>query len=421
MALTANDIDRLSDALDQCRKSPIDEDGRRLHEFIRANPHPNWWNTIQLACFHLREDVSTSVRKLVDDPRYDLEPDQGPNAQDGNDRRGRLYWARTSRGIHQNYCVQTANGHEMPRVFFCVAPNQIDDAKVDYIARLCWGFHPGWLHDPNRTANWRETLHQLGWHDVETIRGLYGNPNSLNVWRIWSLDGRQLRDYRDRPRELVLRIAKDLVDVARMSREMAGRFEQFDDGLIRPIVIAPPPPPHPPPGPGPTHGPEPGGPGGGGTGGEGPESTLDEDVASYAEDLLAKAQGFLSDAELRKVIEKYAMGKARTCFEGRGYSVKDCSSRESYDYVITKDSEELFVEVKGTQSSGHDIILTNNEVEHFRKNSDRGILFILHSVQVQRDSDPPKPSGGKEAVLFPWDVDSMGSLEPITFRYRLRK
>lgn len=133
----------------------------------------------------------------------------------------------------------------------------------------------------------------------------------------------------------------------------------------------------------------------------------------------AKGQGFKISLEARSAIENYAMSKAEDHFHRLGYVVNNVSPFMPYDLECRKDSEVLYVEVKGTQTIGERIILTSGEAEYARKNQDRMALFIMRSIRLSANDAKEElvASGGEPYVKCPWNVDE-GVLDPIAYFYR---
>ncbi len=105
-----------------------------------------------------------------------------------------------------------------------------------------------------------------------------------------------------------------------------------------------------------------------------------EEAATVAQE---RAEGFQSDPQIRKIIEKHAMKEALKALEKRGYrQFVDTSASKSYDYTCRKLGETFFVEVKGTQTLGRSVILTKNEVKHVETNPGKCILVVVHSVKM---------------------------------------
>jgi hypothetical protein len=142
------------------------------------------------------------------------------------------------------------------------------------------------------------------------------------------------------------------------------------------------------------------------------EKLLQDDLA-YA---LARHQGYLLDSEIKKNIEIYAMEKATAYFKDLGYKVEDRSKHKSYDLFCTKGTETLFIEVKGTQSQGEQIILTRNEAELAQDHKGSMSLFVFHNIVV--DKKTKAVSEGEMTILNPWNI-SDGKLVPISYYYSI--
>lgn len=127
-------------------------------------------------------------------------------------------------------------------------------------------------------------------------------------------------------------------------------------------------------------------------------------------------QGFASSAEVRKALEDYSMRCARRYFEAMGFDVEDRSANHPYDLFATKDGREVYVEVKGTQTSGEKIILTQGEVEHAQNPEHEMALYIQRNIEVERVDGDVSASGGKNHVVWPWDIEGK-DLTPITLFY----
>ncbi len=146
------------------------------------------------------------------------------------------------------------------------------------------------------------------------------------------------------------------------------------------------------------------------------QTTLDEVFLKRR----AEGQGFKISQEARSAVENYAMAKAEDHFRRLGYEVNDVSPNMPYDLECRKDSEVLYVEVKGTQTMGERIILTSGEVEYARKNKDRMVLFIMRSIKLSANNAKRElaASGGEPYLKRAWNVDE-GVLDPITYFYKL--
>lgn len=121
-----------------------------------------------------------------------------------------------------------------------------------------------------------------------------------------------------------------------------------------------------------------------------------------------------TDPIVRRAIEQYAMAKAEEYYRAEGWQVDpSVATSEPYDLRCTRDSVELHVEVKGTQSEGHQIILTYNEVDH-ACNYSHVELFIVTRIALDESG---LPSGGEvHGPWRPWEIDE-GQLKVIAYVY----
>lgn len=116
------------------------------------------------------------------------------------------------------------------------------------------------------------------------------------------------------------------------------------------------------------------------------------------------------------MIEDYAMAICKKHYEDLGYEVEDVSANCSYDFIIRKSEQTRIVEVKGTQTAGGTIVLTKNEVNLSREQGRNMVLFIVHSIVMNKKT--VKKGSGIVSIIDPWQV-SDDRLTPISFTYRL--
>jgi len=122
-------------------------------------------------------------------------------------------------------------------------------------------------------------------------------------------------------------------------------------------------------------------------------------------------------AEERRAIELHAMAAARRHYESCGYDVSDCSASRPFDLLCRQRRRTLFVEVKGTMTSGESVILTSNEVEHARSHAADSALAVLRDINLAPSG---AASGGTLEIIEPWRVDPK-ALRPTQFEYALHK
>jgi Domain of unknown function (DUF3883) len=146
-----------------------------------------------------------------------------------------------------------------------------------------------------------------------------------------------------------------------------------------------------------------------------PEADAETESAAAAEKALARSngQGFARTAQERKAIEDRAMVAATKYFEDNHFEVEDVHLEESYDLRCTKGDAEIHVEVKGTTTDGGTIVLTNKEVKHASDDQHSCVMFVLHSIRLNRK----KALGGRQFVIDPWRPKKE-HLTPVSFTYR---
>lgn len=138
-------------------------------------------------------------------------------------------------------------------------------------------------------------------------------------------------------------------------------------------------------------------------------------AAEKAGEEIERAAGFQSDKRTRKVIERHAMGRAGAWFRKAGYEVKDVSSARPYDLLCTKGPEVKYVEVKGTQESGHTVVLTAGEVNFIKNHKHECVLCVIRDIRVTKGRSP-KAFRGRISFDSPFDL-SAGVLNPINYFY----
>jgi hypothetical protein len=128
-------------------------------------------------------------------------------------------------------------------------------------------------------------------------------------------------------------------------------------------------------------------------------------------------QGFRLTSAERQVIERRSVSVASAFFTAQGWKVQDVGARESFDLLLKRGDERLHVEVKGTTSAGHDVILTRAEVEKQRKYYPANALAVVHSIHLDRTGDEPVASGGTLHCTSPWEIADE-DLSVISYAYR---
>ena len=134
-------------------------------------------------------------------------------------------------------------------------------------------------------------------------------------------------------------------------------------------------------------------------------------------------QGYSRSAEDRRAIELHAMRKAKEWLEAERFTkIKDCSGKESFDFLAFRGLKAWKVEVKGTQSlRGDDILMTANEVELHRAEKWSTVIVIVSGIKLACSGDNLVASGGEAWGEVGWDIDTW-SLTSKAYRVsRVRK
>jgi hypothetical protein len=126
--------------------------------------------------------------------------------------------------------------------------------------------------------------------------------------------------------------------------------------------------------------------------------------------------GFRLNAAERLVIERRAVDATAGYLHFKGYQVKDVGATESYDLRARRDDEVVLVEVKGTVSIGHDVILTRNEVALHQAEFPKNMLAVLSNIKLDRTGMTPIAAGGNLRVWKPWALDDT-SLKALSYTY----
>lgn len=127
-------------------------------------------------------------------------------------------------------------------------------------------------------------------------------------------------------------------------------------------------------------------------------------------------QGFRLTTAEKKAVEMRAVAVVSQHLEYLGYVVKDVGLTESYDLDARKGAGQLFVEVKGTTSTGEEVILTSNEVKLHEEHYPNNALGIVHSIELDRTVSPPIADKGVLVLTSPWQIDP-AHLVPMSYRY----
>jgi hypothetical protein len=139
-------------------------------------------------------------------------------------------------------------------------------------------------------------------------------------------------------------------------------------------------------------------------------------AVDYAPTISISGQGFVPDYMFRKNIEDYAVECATDYFQSAGYEVDNKSSNSPYDLLCRKFDGQIYVEVKGTTTHGDRVILTAGEVRFAQSHKEQMVLFIMHSVVLEKRNNDVLVSGGHQRIIQPWDIEQ-GTLVATQYVY----
>jgi hypothetical protein len=96
------------------------------------------------------------------------------------------------------------------------------------------------------------------------------------------------------------------------------------------------------------------------------------------------------------------------------WTVQDVRFGNPYDAIATKDGRTLWLEAKGTETSGASVIVTRNEVEWARDHPGDCVLGILSDVAFLANGEIDAASGAFR--LFTWNPEG-GALAPRAYDF----
>jgi hypothetical protein len=129
-----------------------------------------------------------------------------------------------------------------------------------------------------------------------------------------------------------------------------------------------------------------------------------------------RRQGFGLTAPERVAVEVRAMKLAAAHLASLGFQTTDVSAKEPFDFLATRGTQSLKVEVKGTTSDFCDsVLMTRNEVELHRRERGQTALVMVTGVRLEKCMDRPVASGGTVELLLNWDIE-LWSAEPLAYQ-----
>jgi hypothetical protein len=130
-----------------------------------------------------------------------------------------------------------------------------------------------------------------------------------------------------------------------------------------------------------------------------------------------KGQRYLRDAKARKAVEDRGMTVAEDFLRKRHFKTKNVCKKQSCDYFAYKNGREYIVEVKATTGAGDEVLITAPEVRLHRKRHPNNMLIVVHGIQLVRDGDEPKATGGTPELYDKWNPED-GDLTPMAYKWQ---
>lgn len=149
------------------------------------------------------------------------------------------------------------------------------------------------------------------------------------------------------------------------------------------------------------------------------EEAIDEIAGKTPKARKYSGQGIRGTYKENKAVERRAVNLAIEYFKSTGNweSIKDTGDTESYDLVLKNKSKKIYVEVKGTQSSGDTVLLSKNEVIVQKKFYPNNALVIISGIKLEKGEEP-SASDGTIKVISPWKITDK-DLTAMAFQYEV--
>jgi len=128
-------------------------------------------------------------------------------------------------------------------------------------------------------------------------------------------------------------------------------------------------------------------------------------------------QGFRLTKAEQRAVERRAVQRAMEHFREEEWDVAEVGDHQSYDLKCSRQEERLFVEVKGTTSTGDSVLLTKNEVALHREHFPNNALAVVHSIILNPRGEQAVAQGGVLEVTSPWEI-AEEDLTAIAYIYR---
>ncbi len=121
-------------------------------------------------------------------------------------------------------------------------------------------------------------------------------------------------------------------------------------------------------------------------------------------------QGRETDVKRRRQVEDAAQDRLMETYRSQGWTVHDTRYGNPFDAIAEKDGIELYLEAKGTQSSGDSVIVTRGEVEFARANPGRCFMGIWSGIKFSSAGALDQDSGTFEIIKFEPKYEDLQSI-----------
>jgi hypothetical protein len=147
------------------------------------------------------------------------------------------------------------------------------------------------------------------------------------------------------------------------------------------------------------------------------EEVIDEIAGKVPKRRKYSGQGIRGTYKENRAVERRAVEVAIAYFKetSKWETIEDTGDKESFDLLLTNKNKKMYVEVKGTQSSGVNIFLTKNEVSLQKKMFPNKALVVVSEINLIKGEEP-KADGGVIKVITPWEILD-GHLSAMAFEY----
>ena len=122
--------------------------------------------------------------------------------------------------------------------------------------------------------------------------------------------------------------------------------------------------------------------------------------------------------DLKIILYNHALKKAKNYYENKYFVVHDVSKTHNYDLLCINKNLKKRIEVKFSRGLGETITLTKKEISSAKDQNSITDLFILHSIQIQKENNRLIPNGGIIKIIENW-TPKENKLMPATFHYEI--